>query len=52
VPGHDELVFELPEAELERASAFVRDSMQNVMELRVPLVVDLAHGRNWAEAHA
>ena len=48
---HDELVFELPESDLARAEEFVREAMQNVLELRVPLVVDLAHGRNWAKAH-
>jgi DNA polymerase I len=47
---HDELVFEVPPAELERMQAVVRFHMENVVELRVPLVVDLGIGPNWLEA--
>ena len=47
---HDELVFEVPPAELERIQAVVRFHMENVVELRVPLVVDLGIGPNWLEA--
>jgi DNA polymerase-1 len=47
---HDELVFEVPPAELERMQALVRLHMENVVELRVPLVVDLGIGPNWLEA--
>lgn len=46
---HDELVFEVPPDELESARELIRHEMQNVWQLRVPLTVDLAHGRNWAE---
>ena len=45
---HDELVFEVPPDELERMKDLVR--MENVVELRVPLVVDLGVGPNWLEA--
>jgi DNA polymerase-1 len=48
---HDELVFEVPDAEVEEAKARIRDAMQNVYPLDVPLVVDVGHGRNWNEAH-
>jgi DNA polymerase-1 len=48
---HDELVFEVPEAELEAVSVLARSRMEGVFELRVPLVVDLRSGRNWREAH-
>jgi DNA polymerase-1 len=48
---HDELVFEVPEAELEATAALVRDVMQTVAALSVPLSVDVGHGRSWAEAH-
>jgi len=48
---HDELLFESPEAEVEAASAQIRESMETVAELAVPLVVDVGVGRTWAEAH-
>ncbi len=47
---HDELVLEVPEAEREEIEALVRDVMENVAELRVPLVVDIGFGPSWAEA--
>jgi DNA polymerase-1 len=47
---HDELVFEVPLAERETVEELVRDVMQSVIELRVPLVVDLGFGTNWAAA--
>jgi DNA polymerase-1 len=46
---HDELVFEVPLDEREAIETMVRDAMENVIELRVPLVVDLGFGTNWAE---
>ena len=49
---HDELLFECPPAELERVLAIVRDRMENAVELKVPLVVDIGHGASWAEAKA
>ncbi len=49
---HDELLFEVPPEELEELKAFVRDSMERVVELAVPLKVNLAVGENWAEAKA
>ena len=48
---HDELVLEVPEAELEATGRVLRDTMQNVAALRVPLLVEVGHGRSWAEAH-
>jgi len=48
---HDELVLEVPEAELEASGRVLRDTMQNVAALRVPLLVEVGHGRSWAEAH-
>ncbi|HSP06760.1 MAG TPA: DNA polymerase I, partial [Acidobacteriota bacterium] len=47
---HDELVFEVPESEKDEAAALVRDRMENVCRLAVPLTVDLSVGRNWLEA--
>ncbi len=48
---HDEVVFEVPEAEVAAAGARAKATMEGVAALRVPLVVDVAHGKNWAEAH-
>ena len=48
---HDELVLELPAAELDEVSQLVRAGMEGALELKVPLVVELHSGRNWAEAH-
>jgi DNA polymerase I len=48
---HDELVFEVPEAELERVRAEVVPLMCGAAELKVPLAVDVGHGDNWDQAH-
>ena len=48
---HDELVVEAPEAEKEAAMALVKQEMEEVVKLRVPLKVEIAAGRNWDEAH-
>jgi len=47
---HDELVFEVPENEKESVAAMVKEKMENVCKLVVPLTVDLSIGRNWREA--
>jgi DNA polymerase I len=47
---HDELLFEAPEDEVERASEIVRREMANAYELDPPLEVDLAVGDDWLEA--
>jgi DNA polymerase I len=46
---HDELVFEVPPAELETVSEMVKHEMEHAAELSVPLVVDLGVGKNWLE---
>jgi DNA polymerase-1 len=48
---HDELVFEVPEAERETVMGLVRKEMEDVAVLRVPLKVEIDCGRNWDEAH-
>jgi DNA polymerase-1 len=48
---HDELVFEVPRAELPVASALVQEKMENVLPLGVPLAVEIGVGRHWREAH-
>jgi len=47
---HDELVFEVPLDERDAMEQLVREVMESAIELRVPLVVDLGFGPNWAEA--
>ncbi|MGH9026448.1 MAG: DNA polymerase, partial [Acidimicrobiia bacterium] len=47
---HDELVLEVPLAERDVIEPLVRGTMESVSELRVPLVVDLGFGPNWAQA--
>ncbi len=48
---HDELVFEVPESQLEAFKAGVALRMQHAADLDVPLVVDIGVGDNWDEAH-
>ena len=48
---HDELLFEVREAELEELSGLIREDMEGAWELDVPLKVELGVGRNWSEAH-
>ena len=48
---HDELVFEVPEKELEAVQQLVKEEMENVVELTVPLEVEIHWGKNWNEAH-
>jgi len=46
---HDELVFEAPENEIEPLRALVRDAMENIYALKVPLLVDISVGKNWRD---
>ena len=48
---HDELVFEVPAAELDSVKAKVPELMQSVTTLELPLVVELGVGDNWDKAH-
>ena len=48
---HDEIVFEVPPGELKQAERLVTSVMEGVWDLKVPLKVNLAAGKNWAEAH-
>ncbi len=48
---HDELVFEVAQAEVAQASDRIRRCMSEVSTLSVPLVVDIGVGDNWDEAH-
>ncbi len=48
---HDELVFEVPEDEREGVKPLIREEMEGVMPLDVPMRVDMETGNNWSEAH-
>jgi DNA polymerase-1 len=47
---HDELIFEAPPDELDAMQTLVKEHMEQVVELRVPLVVDIGIGPNWLDA--
>lgn len=46
---HDELVFEIQESQIKQTTEIIRDVMENIVKLKVPLVVDIKIGRNWGE---
>ena len=48
---HDELIFEVPEAELDDTAALVKKVMEGAAHLDVPLVVETGSGANWDQAH-
>ncbi len=48
---HDELVFEVPDAEVELAKERIKQAMENVYPLDVPLLVEIGNGPNWNSAH-
>jgi DNA polymerase-1 len=48
---HDELIFEVPEDEIDQIKVLVKKEMEGVLELSVPIRVDMGIGMNWDEAH-
>ena len=48
---HDELVFDAVKDEVGALEAIVREEMENVVRLSIPLTVECNHGNNWLEAH-
>ncbi len=48
---HDELLFEVPQDAVQDVTSLIRQAMESVVELSVPLVVEVSWGRTWAEAH-
>ena len=48
---HDELLFDVPKAELELVTPLIREEMQQAYRLSVPLIVEIGTGNNWLEAH-
>ncbi len=49
---HDELLFECPSDQVEVEAEKIRQSMESVVKLKVPLKVNVAWGKNWEDAHA
>ena len=47
---HDELLFEVPEAQAQEIADFARERMESAADMDVPLTVDVGIGRNWKEA--
>lgn len=47
---HDELIIDCPEDEKDKVSRLLKDCMQNVIKLDVPLIADVGSGKNWLEA--
>ncbi len=47
---HDELIFDVPESELDEMKKLVRDGMEKAVKLDVPVLVDLGTGDNWLDA--
>ena len=48
---HDELLFEVPENEIEIMENLIKSEMENVVRLSIPLTIELGKGANWAVAH-
>ncbi|MDY0202423.1 MAG: DNA polymerase I, partial [Tenuifilaceae bacterium] len=48
---HDELNFDVYKPELDTMKSIVKDCMENVIKLSVPLEIDMGEGQNWLEAH-
>ena len=48
---HDELVLDVPEAELQQAKDLLKECMEGAADLKVPLEVSMGHGVNWLIAH-
>ncbi|EAT11252.1 DNA polymerase I [Bermanella marisrubri] len=48
---HDELIFEVPDGQLDAVSAEIKSIMEAAADLDVPLLVDVGHGDNWQQAH-
>ena len=48
---HDELLFDTISSEREKLMSIVKEQMEHVTELSVPLTVECNYGKNWLEAH-
>jgi DNA polymerase-1 len=48
---HDELVFDVPKAEIEIMKKIIESRMKNAIDMKVPILVEVGQGSNWLEAH-
>ena len=48
---HDELLFEVPEEEIEPIKVLIKEKMESAVKTKVPLIVEVGVGNNWLEAH-
>ena len=48
---HDELIFDVPNGEVEVFKEIIQDRMKNAMKTEIPIVVEIGAGENWLEAH-
>ncbi|HAP57361.1 MAG TPA: DNA polymerase I, partial [Sphaerochaeta sp.] len=48
---HDELIFEVPEAEIEQTKAVVKEALEHAVALSVPLRTSIEVGSNWGDIH-
>ena len=48
---HDELVFDVKNNELELFQLNIKSLMESVVDMKIPLSVDIGYGKNWLEAH-
>jgi DNA polymerase-1 len=46
---HDELLFDVPQGEFGSFAGLVRERMEHVLKLKVPIVVSVKKGKNWLE---
>jgi DNA polymerase I len=49
---HDELLFEVPDGELNKMKKIIEENMRNALKLEVPILVDVGQGTNWFDAHS
>ena len=47
---HDELVFDVYKPEMDDLISIVKEGMENVKKLKVPIVADISYGENWLDA--
>ena len=47
---HDELIFDIPKDEFEEVKELIKDTMENIYTLKVPLKVSIEYGKNWFDA--
>lgn len=48
---HDEILVEVPESEVEKYQGIIKDTLENAVKIKVPLIVEYKFGKNWGEIH-